>query len=322
VDVKDLKKKAGDSRLPRRTAVASLIKVMLKIYKANETQPHLPGDLRDMLIRAKRSKKDANHFPCLRSLIALAKYAPYRNALTKAAKSHEKQFLKSVPGVRGVGVTFSPSPKDYKVTAKILYDILVLTSRLVNGKSKSELAAWARNIGKGVHHHHGFVPLLVSLGVVKRSPRGQVHLGAERVNVSPWGGAVERRLTQFLHHTHTVESEVSKVMGKAKRGRLHIKDILEAKRKIAKRKCFTMYHGNWHLRALLLSSMHQNNFKVQVKWGLLCTRARKSQKKAPKQFQARQTRNARNENEPGSKAHKLHNRCPGSTSSLSKSLAL
>jgi hypothetical protein len=128
--------------------------------------------------------------------------------------------------------------------------------------------------------------------------------------------------TVLASHTHTVESEVSKVMGKAKRGRLHIKDILEAKRKIAKRKCFTMYHGNWHLRALLLSSMHQNNFKVQVKWGLLCTRARKSQKKAPKQFQARQTRNARNENEPGSKAHKLHNRCPGSTSSLSKSLAL
>jgi hypothetical protein len=250
-------RKYAKSKKPRKAVVITFVKKMLSIYLANEKKPHLPGDYVDMLSRTTRAKTDAYHWPCLRSTIALAKYCPYRDALTKAAKSYKVQFLKSVPGVQGVGV--------YTDMAKVMYNILVRTCRNVNGKCKKELATWARTIGKGVHHHHGFVPLIVSLGIAQRSPRGPVHLGAARVHIVPWCKAVAGKLTRFLHNSHLLESKVSEVMKRVKRGRLHIKEILKVKQTIMKNMCPMRYHNSWHFRAMLMSMLHQCNIKVLPK---------------------------------------------------------
>lgn len=210
ISIKELRRRKD--RKPVKDKVRSFVTVMLKIYKANSHSPHWPGDLQDLLCRVKRGKRDALHMTCLRSLIVQAKYGPFRDALSEAIGHYKKEFVNnSVQGVRDV--------EGFSRLAAVVYPVLTRAVQQVSGKHTHSLSTWTKCVGKGVHHHHGFVPLLVSLGVVTRTVHGSLHLGAECVRVVPWSKTVGLHLQKFLHFYYVMESKVSEAVAKAKRAR-------------------------------------------------------------------------------------------------------
>ena len=209
ISIKELR--CRKDRKPEKDKVRSLVTVMLKIYKASSHNPHWPADFQDLLRRVGRGKQTAFHMTCLRSVIVLAKYGPFRDALSEAIGKYKTVLKHSIQGIRDAD--------GFSRLATVVYPVLTRAVLQVSGKHTCALATWTKCVGKGVHHHHGFVPLLVNLGVVARTLSGPLQLGAECVKVVPWSELVALRLQKALHMYYVMESKVSEAVAKAKHAR-------------------------------------------------------------------------------------------------------
>ena len=100
----------------------------------------LPGDLHDMLCNMPTELPSA-----IRMIWIQFKYRPYREVLRKAASSY---------------VTTTCSPLK-------LYKLLVKTAKGLTRVEPEELRMWTANCGKRVARHHGAIPFLSAMKVIK-----------------------------------------------------------------------------------------------------------------------------------------------------------
>ena len=100
----------------------------------------LPGDLFDLISNA---DADRHLQPLHKALLLLFKYSPYRDELRRELAKISKSGTSS---------------------KQLLQNVLKACERIPAAK----LSAWRTNCGRNVSHHHGFLPTMQSLGVLKK----------------------------------------------------------------------------------------------------------------------------------------------------------
>ena len=271
--------KKAKTRKPTKTRVRELLKPMLKIFKASSTiraAPYLPADFADLL----RRSTQRNNIACvgvLRSCIVCSKYGPFRDAISGAVSHFKvdvaKAGLKGVRGVPEVALTLAGVLDRYRSAAAVVENIVKRAVRQASGKRRRELKEWRRCVGAKVHHHHGFVPLLVDcFGLAKRRKNGPIILGEERVRLEERSESIEKNVCKFLYMAEIIESEVSKVLTSARDGKVSLQAVIDAKNNVIHRPATAMppsfdadgYHTMWLFRCILTSRLFERKIRLQL----------------------------------------------------------
>ena len=137
VDVSELKK-SNKQLFQRREPLLQHFKAVMAIYSAVPLQSQLPGDLSDTVQHAVADK--VNLTAAARALVIQMKYGPYRQVVREEFMKHKAMskafFLACLRG-------FAKIPD-------------------------ATLAPWRLNVARHVAHHHGMIPTLMNLGVLRK----------------------------------------------------------------------------------------------------------------------------------------------------------
>lgn len=131
--------KASKQAWQRRGPLLEHFRSVMAIYSSVPVMKQLPGDLADTVQHAKADKRNLS--PAARALCVQCKYGPYREVI-------REQFGKHGDLNKGFFLSCLES------FAKI---------------PDSALAPWRFNVARHVAHHHGMLPLLMSMGILSKS---------------------------------------------------------------------------------------------------------------------------------------------------------
>ena len=154
-----------------RAGYAKRFKQVVRCYSMAEKQlaplATLPGDLSHML-----TNLPASFPPALSLTWVQFKYAPYRIVLENMAAPHTSK----------------------KCSAALLYRMLSLTAKALAKVPATKLRLWTANCSKSVARHHGAIPFMAAMEVIRVVPTGSAE--ARRKGVLSFG--VEADPTSYI----------------------------------------------------------------------------------------------------------------------------
>ena len=165
------------------------ITVMLRIYDDGRA---MPGDLASAIRHRIECPAFSQNAPFLQQLSLRGKDGPWKAALREA------WWLAGSPTLMAMG---SSVPAEAQRAAQAAHSILAQAARAMVGVERTE---WARNLGRGVSHHHGWLAMLRAYSVLRVATPGAtntIKLGCQGVRyvVVPFSVSVHMQKFQQAH---------------------------------------------------------------------------------------------------------------------------
>jgi hypothetical protein len=118
----------------------------------------LPKDLEDLVAQSKKkSRSICFQVPLLRVVWMLLKYAPWRAAFARSVIKYEWSTGRKGP-----------------ISDQQLHDLREALANTFLTVRTDKMKDFTMHVGKGVHNHHGPLPLLQSLGIIRKASAGRL----------------------------------------------------------------------------------------------------------------------------------------------------